>query len=210
MMSRRLALLLLLLAAPLVAQDQSLAPDDASADTTWQPDNNADCTATDCGTDTCEDHVGTAPPSDDDVVLTTATNNDVMVFDFPTPSANPATTASAQNFDIIMSRCTEGCVEAAAGTDPNFDLEMLCSGVSKTTIFSAQSITTLDERDATNTWTYTPDGDCDAAGANVQMRITIHRAGGGGNRRYPCIEEVEWEVTHAVASTRSRAHVIGN
>ena len=194
-----LAGLLAGLVSPALAQDESLAPDGDEENANWFQDDNTACTASlQCDTVACDASINELPASPDDVVVATITNNNTIFFDFPTPTANPSTVLNDQAFEVVVSRCTGSCVEDAGGTNPNYDLVRFCNGVNKGDIVTGQAVSSLDQL-LTHTWTHTTDGDCDAAGANVQIGIQNHQAGGGGNRRHVCVEAFEWEVTHAVA-----------
>lgn len=202
--------LLLVVVVPATSQDQSLAPDGDEENALWFQDDNSACTASlQCDTVACDASVNELPASPDDIVVASVTNNNRIHFDFPTPSSNPSTSASAQTFEVVISRCTSVCVEDAGGTDPNYDIELLCNGISKGDIASAQAVTGLDQL-LSHAFTYTVDGDCTPDGANVQVGIQNHQAGGGGNRRHACVEAVEWEVTHAAAGPGWDLMVIEN
>jgi hypothetical protein len=200
-MSRWIAILLLLFPLSAFAQDQVLNPDGDEENAAFRINGGGVC-STRCDAFACDTQVdeGHASP-DGNIVTQGGAAGQTMFFDFPTPSANPSTSAGAQNFDITVSRCDSVCDESAGGTDPTYDIAILCNGVLKTTINTAVTITGLDQNDATNAWTFTSDGDCPADGSTVQVRFTSGRAGGGGSRRWACIEAVTWDVTHASAAT---------
>ena len=204
-MIKRLLLIavLLLVAVPAFAQDQSLAPTGENNDATVGVGNDTDCSVTFCDAAACDDEVDDDPASPDALELVTDTNNAIIIFTFPTPSANPSTAAGAQNVDVNFTR-TLDCVESSDGTDPVFSLTLYCSGVSKLAITTNQAITAEDERDSTNTFTYTTDGDCDAAGVNVEIGVTLGKGGGGGSLRRASLNAIEWEVTHVAAGGRTR------
>jgi hypothetical protein len=189
---------LLLLAPVAFAQDQLVYPDTDDNDASWV--NNA---GTACNATTCDDDIDEAAASPDNNVLSTITTGDTTLIGFATPSSSPSTAAAAQAFEIVMSRCTEATpgVEDAGGTDPTYDLSLYCNGSSVTTLATGVTVTSLDQADK-YTWQLT--GACASDGSDVEAFVTVTRAGGGGNRRYPCIETIEWEVTYASASTRQR------
>ena len=202
--TRLLTSALLLLAAPLVAQDQSLAPDDDRETGTWEV-GAASCGGAACNAAACDDEVDELPASPDGNIAATITNNAAMWFDFPTPSSNPSTSAAAQNFDITVSRCGDEaganqCSPLTGGNDPSYDIAIMCGNVVKTTIATSVDVTGLDQNDSSNTWTFTSDGDCNADGSTVRVRIkNIRSAGAAADRRDVCIEAVAWDVTHVSA-----------
>lgn len=197
--TRAILAALLLLAAPLAAQDESLAPDGDEETADFRIGNAADCTAAACNATACDDEVDELPASPDGNIAVTVLDGRSIYFDFPTPSSSPSTTASAQNFDVTISKCNASCVENAGGGEPTYDIAILCAGVLKTTIASAVAVAGSDQNDTSNTWTFASDGDCSADGSTVQVEITSNRGGAGGGTRHVCVEAVEWEVTHAAA-----------
>jgi hypothetical protein len=201
-MYRRLPLLLLL-AAPLWGQvSEDVRPDGEDDPSTWRlDDGGTGCDAADCFAEVDEDPDGVL----DDLEVNTGTNNDAITFTFETPTTCTAPSGD-QVFNVRSSRCTEAGVETANGTTPNYGIELWCGGVLQLELAATHAVATLDQDDR-HTWAW--DADCASDGSDVEVYFEAHRAGGGGNRRYPCIEAVEWECEMPAASTRSRAHVIG-
>ncbi len=195
---------LLCCSSVLLAQDQSLGPDGENDPTTVGQGNDTNCTVTFCDAADCHLDVDEDPASPTSTELVTETAADTIKFTFPTPSANVSTVTDDQNVDVNFTRASTACVEASGGTNPTYTLTLFCNGVSKLAIATNTAITGLDQRDASNTFTYTTDGDCDAAGANVEIQVTLNRAGGGGNRRHAALNTIQWEVTHAVAGRTRR------
>jgi hypothetical protein len=192
---RYLAILLLLLAAPLSAQvSENVIPDNDNNDANWRLDNGG----TACSSADCAAEIDESPASPDGLEPNTATNNDAWLISFATPSTCTAP-GGTQTFDTVMSRCTTGGVEAAGGTDPNYDIAISCNGVTQATIASVVTISSVDQRTA-HTWAW--DTDCASDGSDVEVLITIRRAGGGDNRRYPCVEAIEWECEQPAAGGR--------
>lgn len=188
-------LFLLLLAAPLAAQDQNLGPDGEDGPVLWFLTDGG----TTCNTAACDAEVNELASAPDDAEVNTATNNGVILFDFPTPSADPDSGTDAQTFQVISDRCNASGSVQSGGTDPNFDLELWCNG-SKigADLVTGQVISDVTNQSNSFTWTLT--GGCASNGSDVQVLWQNHQAGGGGNRRHSCIDVIEWEVTHASAS----------
>lgn len=208
-MTSRLWPVLLLLAAPLMAQDEELAP---TADATNPSDVFNDACATGCDSADCFEEINEDPDgAADDLVVATVTQSATIIFDFGTPASNVSTGASAQNFDYTMSRCDDdaNCTERGLGNNPTFNLDVYCGGTLDHNVVTGEAITTEDEAKAT-AWTFSTGGaaTCATDGSDMQVRFTLIRAGGGGNRNYACIENFEWEVTWAAAA--DELMVIGN
>ena len=199
---RYLIVLLLLLPSLALAQDQNLAPTGDYNDADFRLNDGG----TACDTAACETEVDESPASPDGLEVNTGTNNASIIFNMDDPSDNPSGVTDAQTIQIISSRCTEAGVETSGGTNPNFDLYVSCGGSDHQTLVTAQTQSGIDQDNSYN-WTF--GGSCAADGTDVEVRFVAHRAGGGGNRRYPCIEAIEWEVTHAAAGgARRRVWVI--
>ena len=198
----RTLLLATLLLFPLVsfAQDENRIPDDDDEENSWRIENGSDCTANACNAADCHLRVDELPASPDGELTATDIDANSIRFGFQNPTSNPSEAANAQAFEIVVSKC-KTCVENAAGADPNYDIFMACNGTDKETIATNQTVTGLDQTTTWN-WTFTADGDCTANGSTVQVKITNHQNGSGGNRRHVCIETLEWEVTHASAAAR--------
>lgn len=195
---RWLLALLLLVAAPAWAQDQELTPDGENNPTDVFADNcTTACNATTCNTDVDEPFA-----SSDDVENKSITNNATILYDFPTPSANPDTGTNQQSIDIEVSRCDDdaGCTERTGGTDPTYTVEVYCNGSALTTpqvIQSAVAVTGLDQTATNVTFTFDTT-DCAADGSDLQMLYTFGQSSGSpANRNWPCIDVIEWNVTHA-------------
>lgn len=180
------------------AQDQVLQPDGEDNPT----DVFTDACTTACNAAACDDDVDEGQGSADGLEVSTTTQNATIQFDFPTPSSAPGEGASAQAFDLVMSRCDDdaSCTERTGGTDPAFSAEVRCNGTIITggTLFSGQAITTTDQLH-TGTWTFNTT-DCASDGSDVQVFVTLTRAGGGANRNYACIEAIDWDVTWAAVA----------
>ena len=191
---------LFLLAAPLAAQDQSLGPDGDSGTSTIFEDN---C-STGCNTGQCWDDINEAYASSDDVMTRTVTNGATIIYDFPTPSANPSTSTDAQSLDIEVSRCDDdaSCTERTGGSDPSFSLAIYCNGSPLTTpqvLFSGQAVTGIDQTHAGTTFTFDTT-DCATDGSDLQVFVTYTRSGGSAaNRNWACVDVIEWNVTHGAA-----------
>lgn len=202
-MTRRLHpilfLLGFLLAAAAFGQDETLAPDGENNSTTWRQANTACLLA--CDMFACDDQIDEAFGASDNEYVSHG-NNGVIIFDFPTPAASPSTATNAQAFRFVLTKClSTTCAEDTGGSDPTYDVDWMCGGVAKGTLASGVGVTGADQDDS-YAFTYATDGDCDAAGANVQFQITGHWVGGGSNRRAVCLDIAGWEVTHAAAGGR--------
>lgn len=205
----RLAALVVALLLPLVsfAQDESLAVDNDLNDPTWSL-GAASCGGTACSSTNCALNINEVPTSPDNLIVATETDADTMELTFPPLAANPSEAADAQAFEVTLSKC-RNCEENPTGADPNYDLVLFCGGTEKLTVVSAQTITGNDVN-ATHTWTFTDDVDCDADGGNVEITVRSNPVGSGGNKRHICIEAVEWEVTHVAAGGARRMWVTGD
>jgi hypothetical protein len=191
--TRILVVALLLVALPAFGQvSENVIPDNDNGEANWRLDNGG----TACSSADCAAEIDESPASPDGLEPNTATNNDAWLISFATPSTCTVPSGT-QTFDTVISRCTEAGVETTGGTNPNYDIDLFCGGVSKASIASAVTVSTEDQRTA-HTWTW--DATCTID--NVEVQITAHRAGGGGNRRYPCVEAIEWECEQPAASTR--------
>lgn len=200
MRSRLLIALLLLVPVAGFAQDQTLPPTSDLVDSAAMFNSTSTC-ATACSTTDCAAAIDELPSIDGVTVTAIATTGDrTMRVTFDTPSSDPSATADAQTMDIRISRCVVACTEATGGTNPTATAEVYCNGSLHQTLYTAVAITGLDQ-DQSTTWTH--GGACATDGSDVELRLTVLHAGGGGNRRWSCIEAVEWEVTHATAG-RSR------
>ncbi len=203
-------LIFLLLAAPAFAQDERRAANDENNDATVHVGNDTDCTGTTCDSTNCSTEVDDDPASPDALELVTETLNDTIRFDLQDPTSNPSEGANAQTIEVSMTTTTTSCVESAPTTsNPTYNITTYCNDVAKTGMVSANTvaITGLDQLDTYN-FTYAPDGDCDAAGANLQIHLALGRAGGGGARRHAAVGAVSWDVTWASA-VRRRQHDVG-
>jgi hypothetical protein len=179
--------------APVFAQDETLQPDgeDGGNGDDWDGSVAGDCDSAACETDVDEG----ADAGGDAAVVAANGSGESIIFDFPTPSANPATTASAQTFDTILTWCNFGQAEVtAAATNPTCTINAYCNGSLHESL-GTQEVTSQD-LDAQFTWTF--GGSCASDGSDVQIYVETDQTGSGGGRRYCCAEALEWEVTHAV------------
>lgn len=183
-------LLALLLPSLAMAQDQVLAPNAEAHSANWNHDNQGtSCTGSDCFVEIDE-----ASGSPDGLEINTVISGAIYVGDFPTPSSSPSTDTDAQTFVLVSSSCNAAGEEDDGGTNPNFSLNVNCNGVDVLTLATATTIVGLDQ---VNSYDFTfDDVQCAADGSDLAMRFLAGQAGGGGNRRWGCIEAMEWEVTH--------------
>ena len=168
----------------------------AQGDQDLPPTTCLDCASwTGAVTDVDEDPDG----GGDNAIQTTTTNNDDWRVGFDPPSSNPDTGTDAQAFELLISKCTNATpgVEDAGGSDPTVDVEVYCNG-SQDQVLAEAVVITGDDQSVRQVWTFST-ANCSSDGSDVELLVQVHRAGGGGNRRYPCIEASEWEVTHAAA-----------
>lgn len=190
-MSSRWLLAVLLLAAPLAAQDQTLEPSgtvsetnsDCDGTTSWQrTSDNSDATFCDGGT-------GSGAES----------YNLLMSFDTPTNS--PSTTTDDQAF---LCRVEKSDTSAGNG-DPTFTMELFCAGAS-VEVGGTHTVTGAVSEFTEN---FTFGGSCTADGSDAEIRVNVVRQGGSpGGRRSIDTMDCDWDVTWAAAG-RSRGHVIG-
>ena len=207
---RWLLLISLLLAFPAFAQDQTVQPD---ADNTNPTDVFTDTCSTACNAADCSANVDELISASDNVHVKSITNNATITFDLETPTSNPSTVADDQTFRIEVSRCDDDAgscpVRASAGSDPDYDIAVLCNGtlLGAAEIATAVVVTGSDQVDA-HTWTFNTT-DCAADGSDVEVRIDFGQSGGSpGNRNWPCIDSIDWEVTYAAAASRNRIIVV--
>lgn len=173
---------------------EDLAPD---ADATNPTDvfNNACATA--CSTADCRLDIDEDPDAaEDELEVSSKTDNATIRFDFPTPSGDPSTATDGQTFDLTMSRCDDdsSCTEGTGGNDPDFNLDVYCNGTLDVNMFSKSKVTGVDQA-FSGTWTF-DDVNCAADGSDLQAHFTFGESGGpAASHRWPCIENIEWEVT---------------
>lgn len=189
-MIRCLLLALLLAAAPLAAQDETITVDAENNPT----DVLNDACTTACNSAACDDDVDEGQGSADGLEVSTTTNGADIIFEFTTPTDNPDPGASAQTIDLVMSRCDDdaNCTETDSGGEPPFNAWVTCNGTNQTQIFTSETITAADQL---KTASFTFPGPCADDGSDMGVRIQLGRAGGGASRRYACIEAVDWDVT---------------
>jgi hypothetical protein len=193
---RRLAATLaaFLVAAPLAAQDQVVPPTG-----TAESAQNSCTTSTAHGT--CDEGV---PGGGDWCTASTCaaspTNSTSWRFSFDTPSSPPSFGADAQTLAAYVRSC------AANGTNPTCRLDLYCAGALVET-GAEQAVSTA----ATITETVTLTGACASDGSDVEARVVCTASGGTpSGRRTGELDAVEWRVTFAPVSTRSRGHVVGS
>jgi hypothetical protein len=198
--------MLLLLAAPAWAQDQTLVPGDSGGDASNETDVFDDACAAACNAVACEAELTDTVGSPDGLHVSSTTDNATILFDFPTPSANPSTTAGAQALHMVVSRCDDdaSCSERSGGGDPDFTATLFCNGTTTaTTVWAAETVTAMDQTKGPATFTFP--GACASDGSDFQVQVTFGRSGGSpANRNWPCIDVLEWEVTHAAAGATRR------
>ncbi len=201
---------LLLFAMPAFSQDEVLAPDNVGDNTgvaPWVTGANS-CDGTNCATATCEttiDEDTSSPNADDYLTVNTDVADTLLQIFFPTPAQDPSQATDAQSVSVNMTRVlvdgvTNECDEDTGGTHPRIELRLFCDGTFESTIVTAVEITALDEESSHSfTWPGAGGVNCDDAGASMEIRITLKRRGGGGNKRLPGINAMAWNVTYASA-----------
>jgi hypothetical protein len=182
-----------LIATPLAAQDQVLPPTG-----TGESAQNSCTTSTAHGT--CDEGV---PGGGDWCTASTCaanpTNSTSWRFSFDTPSSAPSFGADAQTLAAYVRSC------ATNGTNPTCRLDLYCAGALVET-GAEQAVSTA----ATITETVTLTGACASDGSDVEARVVCTASGGTpSSRRTGELDAVEWRVTFAPVSTRSRGHVVG-
>lgn len=192
---KRFALLLLLLAAPALAQDQTLEPDGNVSET------STDCTGAELtsrlsdNSDATECRGGNGGTSE----------SWTAVMSFPTPTNSPSTTTDAQTFQCRAKKSSSG-----GNGDPSFSMNLFCggssveSGASNSTTDSHTSYTEFSE-----TFTFNS-GSCASDGSNVEVEINVsHQGGSPSGRRSVDISDCDWDVTWAAGGTARRVIVVG-
>lgn len=195
---RALILIVLLAACTLaMAADEELAPTGENGNSSWwsQGSSSNPCSTSSCELDVDEDPDGTP----DGNIVATQTDSSFLVFDFNTPGDTPATGTDAQAFHVLMSECddTSPMTESVGSGVPTYDIYLYCNGSSVSAIATGVAINSQDQS-TVHTWTMNL-GSCAADGSDVQVGISQTANGGGPNKRWGCIEALEWEVTYTVA-----------
>ena len=212
--------LLFLLALPILAADEDLAPDgddDAAMTTAGSTVEDNGCTNS-CtnGTD-CYTQIDEAPDGAADTgcggngcitVSDAAGAGEQMVVTFPTPSQDPSTATDAQRFHILASKCLDtSCQEDSGGSGtPPLYVYLWCNSVLYAGPEIGNAICVIadiagDNQSVTCDWTMPGVGDCAVNGSDVAVGLGVSREAGGPNERWSCHEAVEWEVTWASAVT---------
>ena len=192
-MTKRWLALLLLVAAPLAAQED-VRPDHLNQTSGWSG----------AYTDIDEDVDGTL---DGNLVWTSIAGNKLIWVGFASPSADPTTGTDEQTIKIAATKNTSTGSEDAGGGTPTYDIDVSSdNGTEWASLATGVSINGLDQIDS-YTWTY-PAGTGDPTdGSLVVVRFTTDSAGGGPNRRFGAIEAIEWVAS--VASAADQMMIIG-
>jgi hypothetical protein len=183
-----------LIATPLAAQDQVLPP-------TGTGESVANSCLIAVAHLTCDEGV---PGGGDWCTASTCaanpTNSTSWRFNFFTPSSSPSLATNAQTLAAYVRSC------AAGGSNPTCRLDLYCAGALVQT-GSEQAVSTA----ATITQSVTITGACASDGSDVEARVVCTVSGGTpSGRRTGELDAVEWRVTFAPLSTRSRGHVVGS
>lgn len=192
-MRTTLALVVLLLAAPLLAQDQTLEPSGTVSET------NGDCTTSDAHTRTSDNSDATLCDGGDG----SGAENYNLLMSFDTPSANPSTVTDDQEF-----QCRAQKSSTAGNGDPSFTMDLFCGGVLRVA-GNSKTVTSTSPVEFSDLFTF-PSADCAADGSDAEIRTDISRAGGTpGGRRSVDMIDCDWDVTHAVAGGARRVILTG-
>lgn len=183
---RAVALPLILLAAPLAAQDQTLEPNATVSET------NSDCTTANAHTRLSDNSDATLCDGGDG----SSSESYTILLDFPTPTSNPSTTTNAQAFQCRMQKSS-----ATGSGDPTFELELWCNG-SVVEAGGTHTATSTSPVEFTETFTFSS-GSCAASGSDAQLQIDVHHVGGApAGRRSADSIDCDWDVTWASAGGR--------
>jgi hypothetical protein len=188
---RKLALLVLL-AAPALAQDQVMEPSATPSET------NTDCTTANAHTRNSDNSDATFCDGGNG----SGAESYTLLFDFATPTSSPSTTTDAQQFACRFQK-------SATGDNPDVAMNFFCNG-SSVESGATQSVTSTSPSTFTESFTFST-GSCAANGSDAQLEVNVTRTGGNpsGRRSVDSID-CDWNVTWAAASSRSRGHVIGD
>jgi hypothetical protein len=176
---------IVLLAAPLVAQDQTLEPTGTVSET------NSDCTTSDAHTRTsdnsdltfCDGGTGSGAESYN------------LLLSFDTPSSGPSTTTNDQAFQCRV----EKSENSAGNGDPTFTMELYCNAAQVEA--GGSHTVTGAYAEFTETFTFS-DVSCASDGSDVELLVNVVRAGGSpGGRRSIDVADCDWDVTHAAGAT---------
>ncbi len=202
---RRFFLILLLLSSSLCLAEDVL-PNDEDNPSAWGDSTGSFC-ATLCDSTNCSVDVDDDPQSPTSDLNATITDSSIR-YEFATPTDDPSLTTDAQTIEIAtikMGNLT--CNVVAGGGSPLFTVDFSCGGVNKENLVTDQALSS-DTQLNTYTFTYINDGDCDAAGANLQILVAVLKGGGGPNQRRAAIEAIRWVATVGGVSA-SKLMVIG-
>lgn len=182
-MTKRLLLALLLLGAPLAAQDQTVEPDGTVSET------NSDCTTANAHTRLSDNSDATLCDGGDG----SSSESYTILLSFPTPASAPSTTSDAQVFQCRAQKSSTG------GEDPTFTMSAYCGGVLHEAGTTAHSITSTSPAEFSESWTF--GGSCTSNGSNVEVELSIVRTGGSpaGRKSVDSID-CDWDVTYAAAT----------
>ncbi len=210
-----LTLALLLLATPTWADTESLQPTDEDSSATIGDGIGTGCAAL-CDAQNCalliDEDPDTPAGTKADSIASLSASADAQLYVMEDPVLNPTTGAAEQTIkvavDITDRDPSTACNDVlTGGTAPVYNINLFCGAVDKGAIVTGQTVTGA----ATNshTFTYAPDGDCDAAGANVQIQFAHDgSAGAAASRRSVRLDALEW-VASTAASGRRRLLVVG-
>lgn len=193
-MSRWLAVLLLLLSAPVFGQEDVVPNTDEASDS-----------ETSCDT-TVEPSIDDDPDSPDGTECTadTCTGSSASTWDFrvgfATPSGNPTTTSEDQTFVVRVKQCSAG------SGSPDVDVDLFCNG----SLVEDNGVVEVSSTTYTNvSYTFTFGGTCASDGSDVEARVTCTRGGGSPSNRRSCdVDSLEW-VANVTAASSAQAIVIG-
>lgn len=182
---RSLLLALLLLAAPVFAQDQTLEPSSTYSE------NNTDCDITTAYTRTSDNSDATMCDGGDGTTAETYT----LVLEFATPTSNPDTTTDAQTFICRAQRSN-------TDSSPTIRMDLACTDGTVWDTGSDQGVTADSPQDYTETFTY-DSANCGTSGANAQLSVTVTRTGGSpSGRRSVDTVDCDWDVVWEAAGGR--------
>lgn len=187
------ALLILLLAAPALAQDETLEPNATSSET------NSDCTTANAHTRLSDNSDATLCDGGN----ANSSENYLLRLDFPTPLSAPSTVTDDQEFQCRVQKSSSG------GGTPTVRLDFFCNGVLVES-GAEQDVTSTSPVEFSELFTFST-GSCASDGSDAQIEVDVSRTGGspGGRKSVDSID-CDWDVTHAPAASRRRVLWIGS
>lgn len=122
-----------------------------------------------------------------------ATDNKTLLASFASPTGgNPTAGADLQEFRVLLRKVNSAGTPDAGGGDPAYSIYLYEEGAEQSLLGSAGTITTTGEV-VSRTWDAS--GLAGIDGSQVEIYVTVDKAGGGPNQRWGEIGAIEWNAT---------------